>query len=97
MKILGIILLVLVAVAGAVWIGTKFFKLTKDEDNDGIPDKAEEVVAEVKKRARTVKAELKDVVEEAKDVVEASKDVAKAVKGKARRGRPRKTSTKAKK
>lgn len=69
MKTILIILLVLAAIAGAVWVGTKFFGLAKDTDKDGIPDEVEdavedakEVVAEVKKRAKAVKAELGDVV-----------------------------------
>ena len=80
MKTILIIIAVLAAVAGAVWVGTKFFGLTKDQDKDGIPDAVEdavddvkEVAAEVKRRAQNVKKELKDVVAEAKDVADALK------------------------
>lgn len=69
MKTILIILLVAAVIAGAVWVGTKFFGLTSDRDKDGIPDKVEDAVedakkvaAEVKKRAKNVKKELADVV-----------------------------------
>jgi len=39
MKTLLIIILVLVVIAGAVYVGTKFFGLAKDQDKDVIPDK----------------------------------------------------------
>lgn len=80
MKTILIIIAVVVLIAGAVWVGTKFFGLTKDQDKDGIPDAVEdavddvkEVAAEVKRRAQNVKKELKDVVAEAKDVADALK------------------------
>ena len=87
MKTILIIVLVLAAVAGAVWVGTKFFGLAKDEDKDGIPDKVEDTAKEVKRRAKRVKEELKDVADAAKDVVDQAGDVAGAVKGKPRKGR----------
>jgi beta-lactam-binding protein with PASTA domain len=104
MKTILIIVLILALVAGAVYVGTKFFGLTKDEDKDGIPDIVEDKVAdaksavkkttkEVKRRARRVKEELKDVADAAKDVVDQAGDVAGAVKGKPRAGRkPRRKS-----
>jgi len=94
MKTILIILLVLAVVAGAVYVGTKFFGLTPDRDKDGIPDEVEdavedakEVVKTVKKRAKRVKEELKDVKDAVKDVVEQTKDIADAAKGKPRKGR----------
>jgi len=87
MKLFLIILAVVAVGAAVVWIGTKFFGLTKDEDKDGIPDKVEDTAKEVKRRAKRVKEEVKDVVEELKDVVEQTKDIKGAVKGKPRRGR----------
>jgi len=87
MKTILIIVLVLALVAGAVYVGTKFFGLTKDDDKDGIPDKVEDTVKEVKRRANRVKEELKDVKDAAIDVVDQVGDVAGAVKGKPRKGR----------
>ena len=52
MKTILIIVLVLAAIAGAVWVGTKFFGLAKDDDKEGIPDEVEDTVKEVKRRAR---------------------------------------------
>ena len=97
MKTILIIVLVLAVIAGAVWVGTKFFGLAKDRDKDGIPDEvedkvedvkeAEKTTKEVKRRAKRVKEELKDVADAAKDVVEQVGDIKEAVKGKPRKGR----------
>ena len=87
MKTILIIVLVLAVVAGAVWVGTKYFGLTKDEDKDGIPDKVEDTAKEVKRRAKRVKEELKDVGDAVKDVVEQVGDIKDAAKGKPRKGR----------
>ena len=87
MKTILIIVLVLAVVAGAVFVGTKYFGLTKDEDKDGIPDEVEDTVKEVKRRAKRVKEELKDVKDAAKDVADQVGDIAGAVKGKPRKGR----------
>ena len=81
MKTIFIIVLVLAVIAGAVWVGTKFFGLAKDEDKDGIPDKVEDTAKEVKRRAQRVKEELKDVADAAKDVVAQAGDVVDAAKG----------------
>ena len=87
MKTILIIVLVVAVIAGAVYVGTKFFGLTKDEDKDGIPDQVEDTVKEVKRRAKRVKEELKDVADATKDVVEQVGDIKEAVKGKPRKGR----------
>jgi flagellar basal body-associated protein FliL len=87
MKTILIIVLVLALVAGAVYVGTKFFGLAKDEDKDGIPDKIEDTAKEVKRRAKRVKEELGDIADAAKDVVEQVGDIKEAVKGKPRKGR----------
>jgi len=87
MKTILIIVLVLAVVAVAVYVGTKFFGLAKDEDKDGIPDKVEDTAKEVKRRANRVKEELRDVADAAKDVVEQVGDIKEAVKGKPRKGR----------
>ena len=87
MKTILIIVLVLAAVAGAVWVGTKFFGLAKDDDKDGIPDKVEDTAKEVKRRAKRVKEELGDIADAAKDVLDQAGDLGEAVKGKPRKGR----------
>ena len=87
MKTILIIVLVLALVAGAVYVGTKFFGLTKDEDKDGIPDVVEDTAKEVKRRAKRVKEELKDVGDAIKDVADQAGDLGAAVKGKPRKGR----------
>ena len=91
MKTILIILLVLAAVAGAVWVGTKFFGLAKDDDKDGIPDEVEDTVKEVKRRAKRVKEELGDIADAAKDVIDQAGDIGDAIKGKPRKGRKRGT------
>ena len=87
MKTILIIVLVLAAVAGAVWVGTKFFGLAKEDDKDGIPDAVEDTAKEVKRRAKRVKEELGDIADAAKDVIEQAGDIGEAVKGKPRKGR----------
>lgn len=98
MNTILIVVLVIAAIAGAVWVGTKFFGLTKDDDKDGIPDVVEDKVAdakeavvnttkEVKRRAKRVKEELKDVGEAISDAADQVGDIADAVKGKPRKGR----------
>jgi len=95
MKTILIIVLVVAVIAGAIWVGTKFFGLAKDEDKDGIPDKVEDTAKEVKRRAKRVKEELKDVADAAKDVVNQAGDVVEAAKGGPRKGRkPRRKSNK---
>lgn len=85
MNTILIIILVLALLAGGVFVGTKFFGLTKDEDNDGIPDKVEDTVKEVKSRAKRVKEELKDVADAAKEVASQAGDVVDAAKGGSKR------------
>ena len=98
MNTILIVVLVIAAIAGAVWVGTKFFGLAKDDDKDGIPDVVEDKVAdakeavvnttkEVKRRAKRVKEELKDVGEAISDAADQVGDIADAVKGKPRKGR----------
>lgn len=94
MKTILVIILVAAVVAGAIWVATKYFGLFSDADKDGIPDKVEDAVDDVKatakeakRRAKRVKEELKDVADAAKDVVNQAGDVVKAAKGGPRRGR----------
>lgn len=85
MNTILIIVLVIAVIAGGVYVGTKYFGLTKDEDKDGIPDKVEDAAKEVKTRAKRVKQELKDVSEAVKDVAEQAGDVIQAAKGGSKR------------
>lgn len=87
MKTILITLLVLAVAGAAVWVGTKFFGLAKDEDKDGIPDQVEDAAKEVKRRAKRVAEEAKDVVEDVKAAVNQAKDIKKAAQGNRRRGR----------
>jgi len=94
MKTILVIILVAAVVAGAIWVATKYFGLFSDSDKDGIPDKVEDAVEDVKatakeakRRAKRVKEELKDVADAAKDVVNQAGDVVRAAKGGPRRGR----------
>ena len=87
MKTILVIILVAALIAGAIWVATKYFGLFSDADKDGIPDKVEDTVDEIKARAQRVKEEFKDVVDSAKDVVAQSKDVVEAAKGGPRKGR----------
>ena len=98
MNTILIIVLVLALLGGAVYVGTKFFGLTKDEDKDGIPDIVEDKVAdaksavkkttkEVKRRAKRVKEEAGDVVDAVKDAANQAGDIVDAVKGNPRKGR----------
>lgn len=73
MKTILIIILVLAAIAGAVWVGTKFFGLAKDTDKDGIPDEVEDAIDDVKATAKEVKRRAKNVKRELADVVSAVK------------------------
>lgn len=73
MKTILIILLILAVIGGAVWVGTKFFGLTKDQDKDGIPDAVEDAVEDAKEVAQEVKRRAKNVKKEVADVVSAIK------------------------
>jgi uncharacterized protein HemX len=97
LKIIGLIVLVLIAGAAIYYFG--FYKKGKINDRDGdfIPDELEDAAAdvkaaakEVKRRAKNVKDELKDVVDAAKEVGNQLGDVRAAAKGKKRQGRKKK-------
>ena len=87
LKIIGLIVVILVAGAAIYYFG--FYKRGKINDRDGdfIPDEVEDTVEDVKEVAKEVKRRAKNVKKELKDVVEQSKDVVDAIKGKKRRGR----------
>ena len=84
MKTILIIILVVAAIAGAIFVATKYFGLFSDTDKDGIPDEVENVVEDVKATAKEVKRRAKRVKEELGDV-------AAAAKGKPRKGRKPRT------
>jgi hypothetical protein len=75
-----IILSILGVAAIGIFVATKFFGIFKDEDNNGIPDKVEEKIEDVKEVAKEVKVRAKKVVTEAKDVAKAAKEVVKQAK-----------------
>jgi uncharacterized protein (UPF0333 family) len=92
--ILGAILLLVVGIS--IYF-TKSGKV-EDKNNNMIPDKVEEKVAQVKQttknvanetknRAKRVVQESKDVARAAKEVVKQSKDIVDAAKGGKRKGR----------
>jgi len=90
------LLVILTLVAIGVFVATKYFGVFKDEDKNGIPDKVEEkvaevkeVISEVKERAKKVAVEAKDVAKVAKEIVKQSKDVVAAATTKtpSRKGR----------
>ena len=87
MTLFWIIVFLLGLGAGYYFWSLKSGKLT-DKDGDLIADEAEEVIAEVKSRAKNVKAELADVEKAAKELVDQAEDVIEAAKGKKKRGRP---------
>jgi hypothetical protein len=84
MSTFAIVVVVLAAAGGITYFLMKKGKI-KDANNNNIPDaleekieKAKEVVAETKVRAKKVVEEAKDVVAATKEVVKQSKDVVKA-------------------
>jgi len=82
-----IILGLLVVAAGVYFYAIKTGKI-EDADGDLIADDAEELAAEVKRRAKNVKAELADVKKAAKELADQAEDVIEAAKGKTKsRGR----------
>ena len=76
-----IILGLIVAAAAVYFYAIKTGKI-KDADGDLIADKAEDIVAEVKKRAKNVKTELGDVKKAAKNLAKQTEDVLEAAAGK---------------
>ena len=97
MKTILVIILVLAAVAGLIWVATKYFGLLSDRDKDGIPDevedtyedikdKVEDTIEDVKDKVEDIKEDVEDVVDEvkrrAKNVKKELVDVVSAVKGK---------------
>ena len=80
-----------------------FFESKLDYNNDGkvttdyVKAALDDVEKEAKRRVQRVKEELADVKYAAAAVAEQAGDVVDAAKGKPRRGRPKKTSTAAKK
>jgi len=59
----------------------------KDADKDMIADAAEDAVAEIKERAKTVVQEIKDVGAAVKEVGNQLGDIPSAIAGKTRTGR----------
>jgi len=67
MKTIFIIVLVVAVIAGAVWVGTKFFGLAKDDDKDGIPDVVEDKVGDAKKAVKQTTTKVKQRAKRVKE------------------------------
>lgn len=80
MKTISIIILVLAAIAGAVWVGTKFFGLTKDNNKNGIPDEIEDAIDDIKNTVEKYKVTVEEV-KEVNSTIEAT-DLVSSIKGK---------------
>ena len=87
--LIGLILLLIIINVASIWLTKK--GLTKDDNNNMIPDAIEEKFSEIKKdifnRVERVSEELKDVSKSIKEVGNQIGDVPKAFKGKPRTGR----------
>lgn len=59
MKTILVLILVVAAIAAAIYLATKKFGLFADKDNDGIPDKVEDAVAKGKKKVKETIEDLK--------------------------------------
>jgi len=92
-----LIILGLLGFSGLVVFLLTKFGVFRDDDNDGIPDKVEEVAAETSRRAKRVKEELSDVGKSMKEVGSQLGDVSKAARGEKRKGRKPKTKKQNKK
>lgn len=87
--LIGLILLLIIINVASIWLTKK--GLTKDDNNNMIPDAIEEKFSEIKEdifyRVERVSEELKDVSKSIKEVGNQIGDVPKALKGKPRVGR----------
>jgi len=91
--LIGLVVLLIVVNIGAIWMTRK--GLTRDDNNNMIPDILEEKFSELKEdvsvRVDRVGEEMKDVVKAVKEVGNQIGDIPKAATGKTRPGRkPRK-------
>ena len=90
--LIGLVVLLIIINIASIWLTKK--GLTKDENNNMIPDILEEkfakMQADVSRRVGRVGEELKDVTKAIKEVGNQIGDVGAAVKGKKRQGRKKK-------
>jgi nitrogen fixation-related uncharacterized protein len=91
--LIGLVILLIVVNIAAIWMTRK--GLTRDDNNNMIPDILEEKFADLKEdvsiRVERVGEEMKDVVKAVKEVGNQIGDIPKAATGKTRPGRkPRK-------
>lgn len=104
--LITILIILAVAVAG-VLVATKFGFFT-DADNNGIPDKVDEKIADVKVKVEDIKEDVKEVVvetkkrvkkvkEEIEDVKKAAKQVVKQTKDVAKAATTKTTARKGRK
>jgi len=87
--LIGLVILLIIINAAAIWLTKK--GLTKDENNNMIPDILEEKFAQMKndvsKRVDRVGQELRDVTKAIKEVGNQIGDVPKAMSGNNRAGK----------
>ena len=87
--IIAVLLILAAIIVAAIWMNKK--GVLKDENNNYIPDVAEDAVKKAKnetvRRAKRVSEETKDVLDSLKELGNQIGDITKAIKGEERKGR----------
>ena len=86
---IAVLLILAAIIVAAIWMNKK--GMLKDDNNNYIPDVAEDSVKKAKnetvRRAKRVAEESKDVIDSLKEVGNQIGDIPKAIKGEERKGR----------